>query len=345
MTERRGHRPGRAAERHRLRRVRRRRRLVGAPAPLRAVRAHRLLRLLAGPARERARGRDRPPDRAELRAGRGLVLGLRERGLLRRPGARRPAAPPGRPDRARAARPACRPTGVPRCTERCSGAVAAAARQGPELVGRAAPRVRAAVVVPVNFAIGSQLIGNAQVATFAAFGSFALLLFVNFPGTRAARARRVRRARRRRGRADLARHPGRDARTGWPWWRWRVVAFARAVRGRAQLGGQRRHVGRAADVHPGRDAARACAPICRERLAGWGIAFAVAVPVALFVWPPQRPERAAQPQPPRCAARWRRCCTSSSRAPGDRRPARGDAARGAANCGRRSAPRPRARPR
>ncbi|MDT4936434.1 MAG: hypothetical protein QOG80_105, partial [Pseudonocardiales bacterium] len=43
--------------------------------------------------------------------------------------------------------------------------------------------VRAAVVVPTNFAIGFEVIRNAQVATFAAFGSFALLLFVNFPGS------------------------------------------------------------------------------------------------------------------------------------------------------------------
>lgn len=46
---------------------------------------------------------------------------------------------------------------------------------------------RAAVVVPVNLAIGSELVGSAQVATFAAFGSFALLLFVTFPGGSAAR--------------------------------------------------------------------------------------------------------------------------------------------------------------
>ncbi|MGI8664621.1 MAG: FUSC family protein [Jatrophihabitans sp.] len=48
--------------------------------------------------------------------------------------------------------------------------------------------LRAAVVVPVNFAIGAQLIGSAPVATFAAFGSFALLLFASFPGDRATRA-------------------------------------------------------------------------------------------------------------------------------------------------------------
>src|SRR6478609_10436085 len=47
--------------------------------------------------------------------------------------------------------------------------------------------LRAAAIVPVNFAIGSQLIGDAQVATFAAFGSFALLLFAAFPGGRVTR--------------------------------------------------------------------------------------------------------------------------------------------------------------
>lgn len=42
--------------------------------------------------------------------------------------------------------------------------------------------MRAAVVVPLLFALGSQVIGNAQVATFSAFGAFALLLFVSIPG-------------------------------------------------------------------------------------------------------------------------------------------------------------------
>ncbi|HEY2792147.1 MAG TPA: FUSC family protein [Micromonosporaceae bacterium] len=48
--------------------------------------------------------------------------------------------------------------------------------------------VRAAVVIPVNFAIGSELIGDPQVAVLAAFGSFALLLFVDFHGSRSSRA-------------------------------------------------------------------------------------------------------------------------------------------------------------
>ncbi|HEY7174670.1 MAG TPA: hypothetical protein VH442_07120 [Micromonosporaceae bacterium] len=47
--------------------------------------------------------------------------------------------------------------------------------------------LRAAVVIPSAFAIGSEVVGNAQFATFAAFGSFALLLFVEFRGPTTAR--------------------------------------------------------------------------------------------------------------------------------------------------------------
>jgi uncharacterized membrane protein YccC len=42
---------------------------------------------------------------------------------------------------------------------------------------------RAAIVMPGMFALGSQVIGNSTVATFAAFGSFALLLLADFGGT------------------------------------------------------------------------------------------------------------------------------------------------------------------
>src|SRR5215472_16328920 len=66
-------RPRRDAERDRLRRVRGERRLVAAPAPVRPVRAHRLLRHLAVTARERARGRRWAPGHPQLRAGGGLV--------------------------------------------------------------------------------------------------------------------------------------------------------------------------------------------------------------------------------------------------------------------------------
>ena len=41
---------------------------------------------------------------------------------------------------------------------------------------------RAAIVMPAMFAVGDKVIGNPQVALFAAFGSFAMLLLVDFGG-------------------------------------------------------------------------------------------------------------------------------------------------------------------
>src|ERR1700748_757056 len=41
---------------------------------------------------------------------------------------------------------------------------------------------RAAIIMPSMFALGDKVIGNPQVATFAAFGSFAMLLLVDFGG-------------------------------------------------------------------------------------------------------------------------------------------------------------------
>jgi len=46
---------------------------------------------------------------------------------------------------------------------------------------------RTAIVMPALFAVGSQVIGNPTVATFAAFGSFAMLLLADFGGTLAER--------------------------------------------------------------------------------------------------------------------------------------------------------------
>ena len=46
---------------------------------------------------------------------------------------------------------------------------------------------RTAVVMPAMFALGDKVIGNPQVATFAAFGSFAMLLLVDFGGPMAER--------------------------------------------------------------------------------------------------------------------------------------------------------------
>lgn len=47
--------------------------------------------------------------------------------------------------------------------------------------------IRAAVVIPALFAFTFEVIGNPQIATFAAFGGFSLLLFVDFPGDWAGR--------------------------------------------------------------------------------------------------------------------------------------------------------------
>jgi len=46
---------------------------------------------------------------------------------------------------------------------------------------------RAAIIMPALFAVGDKVIGNPQVATFAAFGSFAMLLLVDFGGPMAER--------------------------------------------------------------------------------------------------------------------------------------------------------------
>jgi uncharacterized membrane protein YccC len=46
---------------------------------------------------------------------------------------------------------------------------------------------RTAIVMPAMFAVGDKVIGNPQVATFAAFGSFAMLLLVDFGGPMAER--------------------------------------------------------------------------------------------------------------------------------------------------------------
>ena len=46
---------------------------------------------------------------------------------------------------------------------------------------------RAAIIMPGLFALGDKVIGNPQLATFAAFGSFAMLLLVDFGGTMAER--------------------------------------------------------------------------------------------------------------------------------------------------------------
>src|SRR5690348_16610354 len=71
--------------------------MVVSSAPMRAVRTHRLLRLLAGTARLSSCRGDRTPFRPQLRARRELVLGLRQRRLLRRAAVGAAGASPARP--------------------------------------------------------------------------------------------------------------------------------------------------------------------------------------------------------------------------------------------------------
>lgn len=144
--------------------------------------------------------------------------------------------------------------------------------------------LRAAVVVPINFAIGSQLVGNAQVATFAAFGSFALLIFASFPGGRAARVGSylVLAAA---GAAliaigTLVATPDWLAVTAMALLSFGVL-FAGVLSSTLAAGTQAALLALILAVMlPG---GRGDAP---ERLAGWAIAVAVAVPVAVLVWPP-----------------------------------------------------------
>src|SRR5215203_3184854 len=111
--ERPGDRPLGAAVGHRVRRVRGGRWVVVSPPPWRAVRGRRLLRLLAQPARPGSRRVRRSPGGAQLRTGRGLVLGLLDRAAGGRGGPRAAREPPRRPARTRTARPGAGRLAVP----------------------------------------------------------------------------------------------------------------------------------------------------------------------------------------------------------------------------------------
>lgn len=96
--------------------------LVAPPATLRPVRSCRVLRLFSRPARLASRQGVRAPGRPKLRARRRLVLGLRDRGVLRRPLARgAKASPAGSTNaRTRRSRPS-RLAGAPQLSKRSEG--------------------------------------------------------------------------------------------------------------------------------------------------------------------------------------------------------------------------------
>jgi hypothetical protein len=104
-----GHRPQGPAEWSRLRRMPRLRGLVVPPPSVRALRPHRLLRLITIPARKSSCGRCGAPNHPKLRARRGLVLGLHVRAVPRRSGPDSASTSPTRPAGARTQR-----SGAPR---------------------------------------------------------------------------------------------------------------------------------------------------------------------------------------------------------------------------------------
>jgi uncharacterized membrane protein YccC len=145
--------------------------------------------------------------------------------------------------------------------------------------------IRVAVVMPSAFAFTFEVIGNPTLATFTAFGCFALLLFVDLPGNPSGRLT---------GYAMLAVTGAVLITLGTLASRYTWVAVAAmvvvgfAVLFAGALSASIAAAARAALLVfilpvtlPGGPADIA------PRLAGWGIAVAVAVPVAMLVWPPR----------------------------------------------------------
>jgi uncharacterized membrane protein YccC len=142
---------------------------------------------------------------------------------------------------------------------------------------------RAAIIMPALFALGDKVIGNPQLATFAAFGSFAMLLLVDFGGPMAERLQ---------AQAALAVTGGvfvclatLASRNAW------LAAVAMAVVGFGVIfAGVISSVLAAATtalllafILPVSLAAPASA--VPDRLAGWGIAAGVALVAVAFWWP------------------------------------------------------------
>src|SRR5580658_4509747 len=142
---------------------------------------------------------------------------------------------------------------------------------------------RTAIVMPAMFALGDKVIGNPQLATFAAFGSFAMLLLVDFGGSMAERLQ---------AQAALAVTGGvfvclatLASQTAW------LAAVAMAVAGFAVI-----FAGVVSSVLAGATTAlllafilpvslAAPASAVPDRLAGWAMAGGVALVATALLWP------------------------------------------------------------
>src|SRR6201990_1976041 len=158
---------------------------------------------------------------------------------------------------------------------------------------------RTAIIMPALFALGDKVIGNPQLATFAAFGSFAMLLLVDFGGPMAERLQ---------ARAALAVTGGvfvclatLASQTAW------LAAVAMAVVGFGVIfagvvssvlaGGD---TGLRAFILPVSLAAPASA--VPDRLAGWGMAGGVALVATALLWPAPARDRLRGPAATACRA-------------------------------------------
>ncbi len=142
---------------------------------------------------------------------------------------------------------------------------------------------RTAIIMPAMFALGDKVIGNPQLATFAAFGSFAMLLLVDFGGSMAERLQ---------AEAALAVTGGvfvclatLASQTAW------LAAVAMAVVGFGVI-----FAGVVSSVLAGATTAlllafilpvslAAPASAVPDRLAGWGMAGGVALVATALLWP------------------------------------------------------------
>ncbi|HEY0999642.1 MAG TPA: hypothetical protein VGD83_08390, partial [Streptosporangiaceae bacterium] len=159
---------------------------------------------------------------------------------------------------------------------------------------------RAAIIMPAMFALGDKVIGNPQLATFAAFGSFAMLLLVDFGGSMAERFQ---------AQAALAVTGGvfvclatLASQTVW------LAAVAMAVVGFGVI-----FAGVISSVLAGATTAlllafilpvslAAPASAVPDRLAGWAMAGGVALVATTFLWPAPARDRLRGPAAAACRA-------------------------------------------